>query len=119
MYYLNQIVQEDGSAVKELSVRGVGTENPLTLNQTQLSLGSLSGLSGLSNLNGLSLGNISLLGQAGLALQTGQTGLTAVGNSVASNASGCVGSDKKNQKPFRCKLCTATFNRLGKNSFKT
>lgn len=104
-----QIVQEDGSALKELSVRGVGTDNPLALNQPQLSLGSLGSLSGLGSLNGLSLGNISLLGQAGLALQTGPGGLAAVANAV--NNANC--ADKKNQKPFHCKLCTATFNRLG------
>lgn len=95
--------------MKELNVRGVGGgDTPLTLNQSQLSLGSLSGL---SSLNGLSLGNISLLGQAGLALQTGQGGLTTVGSAVP-NAATAV-PDKKNQKPFHCKLCTATFNRLG------
>ncbi|XP_022710559.1 zinc finger protein 16-like [Varroa jacobsoni] len=107
-----QIVQEDGSAVKELSVRGVGSEGSLTLNQAQLSLGSL-GLSGLNGLNGLSLGNISLLGQ-GLALQTGHGGaLTTVGGMGSGGGVGCPGSDKKAQKPFQCKLCTATFNRLG------
>ena len=47
-------------------------------------------------LNGLTLGNFSLLSQ-GLNLQNGLTGH----------------QDKKSQRPFQCKLCTATFNRLG------
>lgn len=80
-----QIVQEDGSAVRELSVR--------SLDGAGAAAGSL-----VSN-NLLSQASISLLAN----------GL----HSASLQASHATQEFKKSARPFQCKLCSATFNRLG------